>query len=589
MALEAGLDTGPVYALRPTPIAPDATAGDVTDALVAIGTDLLVATLPRIGDARPRAADGRADLRRQAHGRGVRARPDAAGRPSSRASCAPGTPGPARGRPSAAARVKVWRAEVRDGVLVPLEVQPRGQGRACRADAWRRGRREPTARCGGRRHDGRRAPACSRSTRWCASRRARSRTSSSPRCCASTSLADRDRAFADRPRLRHGARRNVASTTSSRASSQRPVRRLDRPVRAALRLGAYQLLHGVARARRGGRDRRCGRRARPARAGSPTACSARAHAARAAVARADGRRGRALVPRLARGAAHRRPRCRRRHRARCTAMNEPAAVTLRPNPRRVTADALEAELRSLAIDTTRGALVPDALVVRGLGDPAQLAAVRDGRATPQDQASQAVATFVGAAAGERVADVAAAPGGKAGALAEQVGETGVVVALDVDAGRIAIRRGRGAAPRAPGPARRRRRRPHPAARDGALRPGAGRRALQRPRRAAAPGRRPVAARRRRRRRARRAAAGDPRRGGGSSCAPAARSSTRCARSPRAETVGIDEWATERSPASARSRRHPARPGGRTGRGALLLPQAAGTDGMYVLSLRRTDA
>ena len=42
-------------------------------------------------------------------------------------------------------------------------------------------------------------------------------------------------------------------------------------------------------------------------------------------------------------------------------MNEPAAVTLRPNPRAGTADALEAELAGAGVEVERGALVPDAL------------------------------------------------------------------------------------------------------------------------------------------------------------------------------------------------------------------------------------
>ena len=46
-------------------------------------------------------------------------------------------------------------------------------------------------------------------------------------------------------------------------------------------------------------------------------------------------------------------------------------------------------------------LVPGALLVRGAGDLARLPAVAEGRATPQDQASQAVAAAVGARPGER--------------------------------------------------------------------------------------------------------------------------------------------------------------------------------------------
>ena len=53
----------------------------------------------------------------------------------------------------------------------------------------------------------------------------------------------------------------------------------------------------------------------------------------------------------------------------------------------------------------------------------------------------------------------------------------------------------------------------------------------------------------------------------------------------AETLAIDEWAAEHLPDFAASDA-PASPWQPLGRGALLLPQAAGTDGMYVLSLRR---
>jgi 16S rRNA (cytosine967-C5)-methyltransferase len=61
--------------------------------------------------------------------------------------------------------------------------------------------------------------------------------------------------------------------------------------------------------------------------------------------------------------------------------------------------------------------------------------VAEGRATPQDQASQAVAAAVGARPGERILDLAAAPGGKATAMAEAMGDEGLVVAADLNPGR----------------------------------------------------------------------------------------------------------------------------------------------------------
>jgi 16S rRNA (cytosine967-C5)-methyltransferase len=119
--------------------------------------------------------------------------------------------------------------------------------------------------------------------------------------------------------------------------------------------------------------------------------------------------------------------------------NTPPAVTLRPNPLRTTPEALAGELTgspgAAGVHVEPGRLVPGALLVRGVGDLARLPAVAEGRATPQDQASQAVASAVGAQPGERILDLAAAPGGKATALAEMMGDDGLVVACDLRAGR----------------------------------------------------------------------------------------------------------------------------------------------------------
>jgi 16S rRNA (cytosine967-C5)-methyltransferase len=118
--------------------------------------------------------------------------------------------------------------------------------------------------------------------------------------------------------------------------------------------------------------------------------------------------------------------------------NQPPAVTLRPNSSRVAADALQAELDGAGVATARGTLVADAIVLAHAGDPSALASVRDGRATPQDQASQAVAFAVEARPGERILDVAAAPGGKTTAMAEAMRDDGTVVAADVHRGRVEL-------------------------------------------------------------------------------------------------------------------------------------------------------
>jgi 16S rRNA (cytosine967-C5)-methyltransferase len=134
------------------------------------------------------------------------------------------------------------------------------------------------------------------------------------------------------------------------------------------------------------------------------------------------------------------------------------AVTLRVNPKRATVEAVEAELVGAGVRIARGTLLSDALVATGLGDVGALAVVQEGRATPQDQASQAIARLVAsyashgphtgdepAPAHPRVLDVAAAPGGKATGIAELLGDGALVVAGDVNpsrAGRIRLASGR---------------------------------------------------------------------------------------------------------------------------------------------------
>lgn len=403
-----------------------------------------------------------------------------------------------------------------------------------------------------------------------------------PAMLATSDLDDRDRAFATE--LVYGtirAQRRLDDLVGRVV--QRPLRRLDPPVRAALRLGAYQLLHDTP--------------SHAAVSSTVDAVGARSPRARGFVnanLRALTRLGppwpepgseavalsypdwmvTRLTAELGVDDAH----------AALVAMNEPAAVTLRPNPRRATAAALTDELVAAGVDVQPGRLVADALVVRGLGDPARLPAVRDGRASPQDQGSQAVVAVLAPAPGERVADLTAAPGGKAAAAAERVGPDGLVVAVDVDAGRLRLVAG----------ARDRLGLPQlvPVVADATvppLRAGAFDRVL-----VDAPcsglgvlRRRPDARWRAQeesidelaalQRRLLARAAELVRPGGTlvySVCTLTA-----------AETVAADDWARDHL-SGFDAVAPPTAPWQPRGRGALLLPQAAGTDGMYVLALRR---
>ena len=161
MALEAGLDTGPVFARERTPIGSSETAGELRARLVGLGTDLLIDTLPRVPTAVPEPQVGEPthadkltveefelDWEQPAEdlARIVRA----------------GNPRPGAWTTDHGGRLKVWRVRplsacidaepgtvfghtrvaTGEGALELVEVQPEGR-RAMDANAWLAGRRAP--------------------------------------------------------------------------------------------------------------------------------------------------------------------------------------------------------------------------------------------------------------------------------------------------------------------------------------------------------------------------------------------------------------------------------------------------------------
>ena len=236
----------------------------------------------------------------------------------------------------------------------------------------------------------------------------------------SEGLDGRDRALARR--LAYGTVQRCRTLDDAiEAIGRRPVRKLDPPVRAALRLGAYQLafLDGVPRYAAVNESVELVRGARLQRA-VPFA--------------------NAVLRRLADGA-----------RAHCEALPEmtPREAALRHSYpdwiaetwwRELGADearvlmAAQNEEAETAVRLVRGsiegredAVVPGAWVV----DRVDEGAVDEGRVWPQSRGSQLVGHAVGSREGERTLDLCAAPGGKATMLA------GEVVAVEVDEARAA--------------------------------------------------------------------------------------------------------------------------------------------------------
>lgn len=263
--------------------------------------------------------------------------------------------------------------------------------------------------------------------------------------------------------------------------------------------------------------------------------------------------------------------------------NEPPPVALRVNTRRATVDEVAAELRAAGADVRGGSVAAGALIARGIGDPARLPAVAEGRVTPQDEASQAVVDALDPHPRDTIVDVAAAPGGKATGIGERIRD-GRVVAGDVRASRIRLVRAAGDRLRLDDV--------FPVVADGRAPPvvdGAADRVL-----VDAPCSGLGVLRRRAELRWRirpdevshlaelqrellRSAARVVR--------PAGVIVYSACTLTGAETTGIDAWALHELPELAADPPLGS-PWRRRGRGALLLPHDAGTDGMYVLRLRR---
>lgn len=274
-------------------------------------------------------------------------------------------------------------------------------------------------------------------------------------------LEGRERALAQR--LAYGAVQRRGTTDHLAAElAGRPVESLDPPLRAALRLGLYELLftdgaaahaavgEAVELAKGGMRAGGRGAKAGPA-----------AGVVNAVLRRADREREDLLgamddsTPAAA-AVAHSVPRwiaemwweelgpaMARRLMA---AINVPAERALRVNTLRGEPAAVIAELRergaeiqpAAATAPSDGLLAPaEAIVAGGRWGEALREAVSGGAVMPQSRASQAVVALLDLAPGQRVLDVCAGPGVKTTAIAARLAGRGEVRSIEIDPARAA--------------------------------------------------------------------------------------------------------------------------------------------------------
>ncbi len=113
-------------------------------------------------------------------------------------------------------------------------------------------------------------------------------------------------------------------------------------------------------------------------------------------------------------------------------------LTLRVNQARIGRDDFLAQLSAAGVSASPGRYASGAVVLDVRARVATLPGFEEGWFVVQDEASQLVGMLTGAAPGERVLDVCAAPGGKTSQLAEAVGPRGEVVALDIHGGRLSL-------------------------------------------------------------------------------------------------------------------------------------------------------
>ena len=134
-------------------------------------------------------------------------------------------------------------------------------------------------------------------------------------------------------------------------------------------------------------------------------------------------------------------------RAWATFNNGQAPLTLRVNTQVTTTGALRDVLEAEGVRTEPTRHAPDGLIVQS-GAPLTLPLAGSGAFFPQDEASQVVGAIAAAAAGRRILDVCASPGGKTLALAAAAPEGSLVVAMDLRPRRVELLRRTVAASRA---------------------------------------------------------------------------------------------------------------------------------------------
>ncbi len=124
----------------------------------------------------------------------------------------------------------------------------------------------------------------------------------------------------------------------------------------------------------------------------------------------------------------------------CEANNRPAGMTLRTHTLRTSRQGLAERLQTEGVSEVHMALGPQALQVQGTSRLDLLPSYQDGLFQVQDGGAMLVAPLCEVQPGQRVLDACAAPGGKTTHLAQLMDDTGCILALDAQPGRLRLLR-----------------------------------------------------------------------------------------------------------------------------------------------------
>lgn len=122
----------------------------------------------------------------------------------------------------------------------------------------------------------------------------------------------------------------------------------------------------------------------------------------------------------------------------CAINNEDAPLVLRVNTLKGDREMLVQELAGEGLAAREALYAPDALVVQGQVDLSRAAFFRAGLAVAQDEASILVGHLLAPRPGSLVIDACAGPGTKTTHLAQLMGNTGEIIALDIHPHRLEL-------------------------------------------------------------------------------------------------------------------------------------------------------